>query len=93
MDGQADKNRGKLAQIEFLEKLHELNAIQQSISDDSGDVMNSLAQVEEYLLVRLRYIRRVRANIRQKQKHSRKLERECAEVIKRLLDSQEPATI
>lgn len=87
MDGQAGENRGKLAQIEFVEKLHELNAIQQSISDDSGDVMNSLAQVEEYLLVRLRYIRRVRANIRQKQKHSRKLERECSDVIKRLLES------
>ncbi len=83
-DGQTAENRVNLAQIAFVEKLHEFNAIQKSISDDSGQVMTLLDQMEQHIDSQSERIKRIRNGIKEKMRHSRRLERELSDTQTRL---------
>lgn len=86
-NGQDLQKRVNLARVEFVEKLHELNEIQSAISSGSGEVMTMLDEVETFLDVRMDRIRRVRATVRERQKHSRRLQGQCAELLTQVLGS------
>jgi hypothetical protein len=85
VDGQADKKFVSLVQVAFMEKLHELNHLHADMSRDNGQVMRMLDDMEETIDDRLKQIRKVRAQVREKQKHMRRVEVKCGEFLEQLL--------
>lgn len=84
-NGQVGSSCDTLLQVAFLEKLHELNHLHAEMSRDNGQVMRMLDDMEAHLDDRLRQIRQVRARVREKQKHMRRVEVKCSEFLEQLL--------
>ena len=81
---QEPENRANLAEIAFAEKLTEFNAIQKSISDDTGQVMTLTDQMAQYIDSQSERIRKIRNGIKEKLRHSRRLERDLQDQQTRL---------
>lgn len=85
IDGQSDNKYVSLVQVAFMEKLHELNHLHADMSRDNGQVMRMLDDMEKVLDDRLWQIKQVRASVREKQKHMRRVEVKCGEFLEQLL--------
>jgi hypothetical protein len=86
INGQTSENRVNLAAVEFVEKLHELNAIQSAISNSSGEVAAAYDEIETFVGIRLDRIRTARKSMRDRQKHSRRIANKLAELLQVLGD-------